>query len=130
MRFIKTPRFVFEDTARKRAALDRKQARERDAFPLFAEQIAAEQAPPDVVMARRAEAWDQSERTFRNGKAKLWRQQRAIYFALPPEIRAEVATRWRAWRGPAQPGYLSYVVRETVRELSPPAADPAGGVAF
>ncbi|WP_317054365.1 hypothetical protein [Roseovarius rhodophyticola] len=43
MRFKRTPTFAFTDTPRKRAALRRKQQRERDALPLFAAQVAEEQ---------------------------------------------------------------------------------------
>lgn len=40
MRFKRVERFPFVDTPRKRAALARKQQRERDALPLFAGEIA------------------------------------------------------------------------------------------
>ncbi len=65
MRFKRTPTFAFTDTPRKRAALRRKQQRERDALPLFADQIAEEQPTEDEVMARRAVLSDQQETRWR-----------------------------------------------------------------
>lgn len=44
----------YGDTSRKRAAFLRKQRLERDALPLFAEEIAAGQHGVDEEMARRA----------------------------------------------------------------------------
>ncbi len=57
MRFIKSTRHPFNDTSRKRAALARKQKAEREALPLFANQIAASQKSPNDVMQARAAAW-------------------------------------------------------------------------
>ena len=44
MRFIRSARHPFTDTARKRAALVRRQKADRDALPLFAAEIAALEA--------------------------------------------------------------------------------------
>ncbi len=68
MRFKRTPSFAFTDTARKRAALRRKQQRKRDALPLFADQIAEEQPTEDEVMAR-AVLSDQQETRWGSDRA-------------------------------------------------------------
>ena len=55
MRFRKRERYgAFQDTSRKRAAASRAQQKQRDALPLFAEQIAEAQPSIDQVMADRA----------------------------------------------------------------------------
>jgi hypothetical protein len=55
MRFRRWPRPTsFEDTTRKRAALTRKQRLEREALPLFSDQIALKQTAVDTVMHERA----------------------------------------------------------------------------
>lgn len=50
MKFVKAQRHgPFQDTSRKRAALARKQRKEREKFPLFSEVIAEGQLDADAV---------------------------------------------------------------------------------
>ena len=67
----------YDDTSRKRAAFLRKQRLEREALPLFAEEIAAGQHGVDEEMARRAIWWDKAERERRCLRAASWRKARA-----------------------------------------------------
>ncbi len=61
MRFKRYGRYPFNGTLRKRAAVLRKQRNEREALPLFADQITGEQQSVDDVMTARAVAWDNHE---------------------------------------------------------------------
>ena len=62
MRFHRFGKYEFRDTERKRAAFARKQKAEREALPLFADQVAAEQIdsyltwgePPELVAEKLA----------------------------------------------------------------------------
>jgi len=84
MRFRRWPRpEPYGDTSRKRAAFLRKQRLQREALPLFAEQIAAGQHSVDEEMARRAIWWDEAERHRRDQRAAWWRKGRARLFAMP-----------------------------------------------
>jgi hypothetical protein len=84
MRFIKSTRHPFTDTSRKRAALARKQKAEREALPLFADEIAAGQKSPDDVMQARAESWARSE-------ARTRKCARGSVEAGPPRNRRHAA---------------------------------------
>jgi hypothetical protein len=90
MRFKKTPTFEFTDTPRKRAALRRKQRRERDALPLFAEQIAAAQPSEDEEMSRRADLSHAQEIRWRSDRAAKWRKARRMIDSLPAEDRLAI----------------------------------------
>ena len=61
MRFKRYGRYPFNGTLLKRAAVLRKQRNEREALPLFADQITGEQQSVDDVMTARAVAWDNHE---------------------------------------------------------------------
>lgn len=79
MRFIKSTRHPFIDTARKQKA-------ERDAMPLFAAEIAAGQRSADDVMQARAESWAVGEARTRQRRAERWRQaRREIDATRPPD---------------------------------------------
>lgn len=65
------------DTSRKRAAFHRKQRLEREALPLFADQIAAGQHGVEEEIAHRAVWWDELERDRRRECAAWWRRGRA-----------------------------------------------------
>jgi hypothetical protein len=80
MRFNRHGRYEFKDTPLKRAAFFRKQRREREDHPLFAEQIAEEQAQRpgvDEVMQQRAIGYAESEQKWRDHRAGKWREARA-----------------------------------------------------
>jgi len=110
MRFKKTPTFEFTDTPRKRAALRRKQRRERDALPLFAEQIAAEQPSGDEEMSRRAELSDAQEIRWRSDRAAEWRKARRMIDSLPAEERLAIRRVWDCAPYPADPSRLLSVL--------------------
>ena len=104
MRFLPGLRHEpFKDTSRKRAALRRKQARERDALPLLAEQIAEAQPAEDAVMRRRAAQWHRSTCDLRDRRAQDWRKARALIAQQPPARRAAIRAAWDAAPYPAGP---------------------------
>ncbi|MFN8683771.1 hypothetical protein EQ718_13960 (plasmid) [Paracoccus versutus] len=106
MRFIRYPRHPFTDTSRKRAALRRKQRLEREALPLFAEQIAAAQPGEDEVMQARAEQWAESQARTRSWRAARWREARRRLAALTDNERAVLLAAWNRAPYPADPTYL------------------------
>ena len=106
MRFKRTPTFAFTDTPRKRAALRRKQQRERDALPLFADQIAEEQPTEDEEMARRAVVSDQQETRWRSDRAAEWRKARRMIDSLPAEEGRAIRRVWDCAPYPADPSRL------------------------
>ncbi|WP_247648148.1 hypothetical protein [Pannonibacter phragmitetus] len=93
----------YRDTSRKRAAFHRKQRLEREALPLFADQIADGQHGVDEEMARRAVWWGEAERERRSQRAASWRKARGRLFALPDALRATVRSLWRECPYPADP---------------------------
>ena len=106
MRFIKSTRHPFTDTSRKRAALARKQKAEREALPLFADQIAASQRSTDDVRQARAEAWAISQHQTRMRRAANWRKARREIDAMPPRMRTKLRAAWNGAPYPADPVYL------------------------
>jgi len=77
MRFERSGRFEFQDTRLKRLALARKQAKERAAYPLFSDEIAAGQPLVDDVMEQRAQTWRAQCRQERQREAYKWRTAQA-----------------------------------------------------
>lgn len=110
MRFKRTPTFAFTDTPRKRAALRRKQQRERDALPLFAAQIAEEQPSEDEEMARRAVLSDTQEARWREDRAAAWRKARRMIDSLPAEEGRAIRRVWDCAPYPADPSRLMGVL--------------------
>jgi hypothetical protein len=96
MRFRRWPRPTpFEDTSRKRAAFFRKQRLEREALPLFADHIAAQQRDVEDEMRHRAERWSVSQQTSRDQRAASWRAARLRLFALDYDLRHLIRSIWR-----------------------------------
>lgn len=106
MRFIKSTRRPFTDTPRKRAALRRRQRLEREALPLFAEQIAVEQPEEDDVMRMRALRWAVSEQRTRDARAGRWREARRRLAAMEVAERRVLTLAWNRAPYPADPVYL------------------------
>lgn len=106
MRFIRSARHPFTDTARKRSALARRQTADREALPLFAAEIAARQKSPDDVMQARAKAWAAHEAHSRQRRADQWRRARRLIDAMPPRQRRRVRAAWDGAPYPADPVYL------------------------
>ncbi|CAP57879.1 hypothetical protein [Gluconacetobacter diazotrophicus] len=115
MRFKKWDRHPFNDTSRKRAALRRKQQRERDSAPLLAAFIAEQQPDEDAVMESRAETWARQQQASRDRRARIWRDVRRQVEALPDPVRRAVLDHWNTHRWfPGDPLYLSDVLRALV----------------
>ena len=113
MLFDKFPDYgAFRDTERKRAGVLRKQRAERDAYPLFEEQVAAEQPSVDSVMEKRRLLAVSSLTSQRAFKAKWWRIARAKYFELTPKGKAHVRGRWQRWVGPRNSCCLMHLISE------------------
>lgn len=104
----------YADTSRKRAAFHRKQRLEREALPLFADQIASTQHDVDEEMARRAIWWGEFERERRDERAAWWRKGRARLFAMPDGLRARVRTVWRSCPYPADPASFADFLHQIV----------------
>ena len=110
MRFKPWPRHAFTDTPRKRAALRRKQRLEREALPLFADQIAEAQPSEDKVMQDRKVAWDAEEVRSRDKRAAEWRSARRQIAALPDDARRAIRRVWDCAPYPADPCRLLTVL--------------------
>ena len=106
MRYKPAPRHPFEGTLRKRAALRRKQQRERDALPLFAKQVAQDQPDEDEVMQTRADASALQEARDRHARAQQWREARRRIDALPYWIRRALRVAWNCAPYPGDPSRL------------------------
>ncbi|MBB3010119.1 hypothetical protein [Cupriavidus alkaliphilus] len=123
MRFTRLERHAPIDfNARRVAAFARKQQRERDRYPLFAEHVAAEQHSADEELARRQRRSDRLETATRGLHARVWREKRAVYFSLPAEQRADIRTKWLAWTGPTTALYFAYIVDTVSGEAAQRAA--------
>ena len=117
MMFDRYPRYEgFRDTPRKRSAVLRKQKAEREALPLFADQVAALQPSVDEVMTCRAQRADGVEVERRQFTAKWWRIARQTYFGLPAEQKAKVQVRWHRWWGPRNSSCLLYLCSQAKAE--------------
>jgi hypothetical protein len=111
MRFSRLERHTPIDfNTRRQAAFARKQQRERDRYPLFADHVAAEQHSPHEELARRQRRSDSLERTVRALHASIWREKRSVYFSLSEDQRAEICAKWQAWTGPTTALYFAYIV--------------------
>lgn len=106
MRFKRWQRHPFTDTSRKRAALRRKQQREREALPLLADQIAEAQPSEDEVIEARAVQWSAQEVRDRNRRARSWLEARARIDALSLNEKAVLRRVWNCAPYPADPVYL------------------------
>ncbi|WP_047219480.1 hypothetical protein [Delftia lacustris] len=106
MRFSRFGTYSFQDTPRKRAALLRKQRVEREALPLFADQIATEQECVDDVMSARAAWWNNQQQQERAVRAADWRRARNRLAAYRRPIRGELLAYWQRCKWPADPTYL------------------------
>lgn len=102
----------YGDTSRKRSAFLRKQRLEREALPLFAEEVAAGQHSVEEEMARRTIWWDEAERHRRSQRATSWRKGRAHLFALPDALQRRVREIWRDCPYPADPAYFADLLHQ------------------
>ena len=92
---------------------DRAAEKIAQAYPLFADQIAAPRAlSVDEEKERRERIYDRSEQRMRDLLARQWRDARREYFACSAEVRERIMGEWKAWRGPANPVCFSYVMEK------------------
>lgn len=123
MRFNRYGRYEFRDTARKRAAFARKQKAEREAFPLFADQIAEKQIGVDEEMASRWRNWDRQQAKSRQRLAEKWREARRRLRSYPDDERKALLGYWQRCTWPGDPTYLLSMLHmyDTGRlDLNPP----------
>lgn len=121
MRFDRFGQYEYQDTRRKRAAFLRKQIKEQQSYPLFAEQIAAEQISVDQEMAERKAGWSKRFAEDRTQRAQKWREGRAR-LAMHPE-RAELLAYWQRCGWPGDPTYLLsmlHMYENNRLDLNPP----------
>lgn len=120
MKFHKRPKYGgFQDTSRKRANVTRKQQAERDALPLFADEIAQAQPSVDAVMKSRADEWRDSEQRERDTLARSWRTLRREIAALPVHQRDQIKSRAAVYGGQLNLVAYSYFYRETTGHHRP-----------
>ena len=118
MRFDRYPRYEgYRWTTRMEKLHLRRQERAEEkiaqAYPLFADQIAAPRAlSVDEEKARRERMYDRSEQRMRDLVAEQWRRLRAEYFACPVDVREQTMIEWKGWRGPANPVCFAYVLEK------------------
>ncbi len=113
MRFRRWPRPTpFEDTSRKRAAFFRKQRLEREALPLFADHIAAQQRDVEDEMRDRADRWSVSQQASRDQRATSWRKARRRLFTLDHDLRRVIRVLWRCCPYPADPSYFADLLHQ------------------
>jgi hypothetical protein len=113
MRFRRWPRPTpYEDTSRKRAAFFRKQRLEREALPLFADHIAAQQHDVEDEMRHRAERWSVSQQASRDQRATSWRAARQRLFVLDDDLRHLIRDIWRGCPYPADPSYFADLLHQ------------------
>jgi hypothetical protein len=86
--------------------LRRKQQKERDALPLFADQIAEQQPSEDEVMRKRAVDWDRQEVRTRSYRAEKWKEARARIASFSSNEAAILRHAWNCAPYPADPVYL------------------------
>jgi hypothetical protein len=111
MKFFHRPRFPFKDTPRVRAAIPRRQQRERDSLPLFAPLIAETQGSIDEVMAEREVNWKRTQATQRHKRACDWINARRILKLMPDHERHAFLEYYYRTRYPLDPGYMLGVLR-------------------
>jgi hypothetical protein len=106
MRFDRMGHYSFNDTNRKRLAFARKQKKEQERYPLFAEQIAEEQHDVDAEMALRQDSWSRRQVKDRAQRAQDWIRARAALAAYPTGLRQELLAYWQRCQWPGTPSYL------------------------
>lgn len=92
---------------------DRAAEKIAQAYPLFADQIAAPlPISVDEEKERRERLYERSEQRMRDLFAGQWRGARREYFACPPNVREQIMSEWKGWRGPANSVCFSYIIEK------------------
>lgn len=98
---------------RRAAAFQRKQEREANALPLFAEQIREQQHDWESEKEARQRKDDATIIHWRQRQAAIWRKARSMYFALPEQARAACRRDWETvFRAAWTPTNLIYLVEK------------------
>ncbi|MBK3468116.1 hypothetical protein [Pseudomonas sp. MF6776] len=98
---------------RRASAFQRKQNREANALPLFAEQIREQQHDWETEKDARQRRDDACVARWRLREAALWRKARSMYFALPEQDRASCRQDWvKVFRGAWTPTSLIYLIEK------------------
>lgn len=111
MKFTKKGRHPFTDTARKRSYILIRQRKEREKFPLFADEIAEGQRSQDEEMADRAVRWARAEAETRSGYARQWIIVRRMLKLLPDHERHAFLRYYYRVQFPLDGGYMRSVLR-------------------
>lgn len=114
MRFTRRGRYEPTITSRKIAAYKTKQRRDREKFPLFSADIAAEQQRGPTVeeaMNLRLEAARQWEVDWRKREYLWWRRARAILARLPLPLQVQIRAAWQTSNTPGTATYLLSFIR-------------------
>ena len=106
MRFHRYGKYEFRDTERKRAAFARKQKAEREALPLFADQVVAEQIDVDEEMTARRLQWERHQAIDRKRRADKWREARRRLNDYQGPVRRALLAYWQGCKWPADPSYF------------------------
>ena len=97
-------------TPRRQSAFARKQANERARYPLFSDEISAQQIDLTAEHKRRQVCLDRFEAEMRAFHARVWKTARSLYFGQSAEIRAQIRSAWDVRTGPQTSTYFSYIV--------------------
>ena len=97
-------------TPRRQSAFGRKQEKERARYPLFSDEIAAQQIDLGGEAQRRQVQRDRFEVEMRAFHARVWRESRALYFRQSSDVRAQICHAWNVWTGPRTALYFSSLV--------------------
>ena len=106
MRFHRFGKYEFRDTNLKRAAFTRKQRAEREALPLFSEQVAAEQIGVDEEMETRRMQWERHQVIDRKRRAEKWREARPRLNGYQEPVRSALLAYWQQCKWPGDPSYF------------------------
>lgn len=115
MKFKRYERVPYEDTSRKRAAVKASQRREREAAPLFAAEIAAQQPSVDTVTVAKQRAFEEWQQERRDNQARGWRKARLRLAAFPEDQRRKIRALWLDAPYPADPVFLMSMLSDLER---------------
>ncbi|AUZ86151.1 MULTISPECIES: hypothetical protein [Methylophaga] len=120
MKFERYTDYSYEVTNRKKAAVIRKQKKEVENYPLFADEVREEQKSVDAIMDDRIRYWTQHNIRERSRRAKGWIEARKRLRAYPEAIKDKLYQYWNnnKWY-PKTPIYLHGMMdmydRETLK---------------
>lgn len=119
MRFTRRGKWEPTITRRKVAAYSLRLKREREKLPLFAAEVAAEQAnypSVDRVMEMRQAGARIDEIRWRRLAYLWWREARAVLVALPADLQNDIRARWQRGMYPGEGGYFMSCIRSWAKD--------------